>query len=139
MTILVAFLSINHQVLTNLKQNNPNELWKGEIEILESENYQKVWLKSWEEFEIKSHSEGTIKVLEWWPIKVNLTEVLVQTWFTIPNWNNTIVIKNLWWYASLELISKEKFDKNYKKYKIIKEVWNHTIIKKSYIIETETK
>jgi hypothetical protein len=26
MTILVAFLSINHQVLTNLKQNNPNEL-----------------------------------------------------------------------------------------------------------------
>jgi hypothetical protein len=102
---------------------------KDENIIYDAENYLKIWLKKWEELKIKASTwKTTIKILEWSPVEVNWELVMK----TFSSESMDFDIKNLWGYSLVELSTENKFEKNYKSYKIIKKVWNNFVIKERW-------
>lgn len=141
-TLLKEKISINNlknnKINTAIETNNFNniELSKNEVIIFERDNYYNIWLKNNEELLLKlnSNSNMTIKINEWAPISYenitfpNINWVIIDR-KTFLSWNNEILIKNLWGYSNIDIMSEDTFQTNYKKYKILEKIWNKTIIK----------
>lgn len=112
------------------------ELNENEIIIFEKNNYLNIWLKENEEIilKIESNKNITIKINSWSPIYyTNLSNSninwIVSNVDTFLSWWNEIKIKNIWWYSNIDIISETNFETEYKKYKILKKIWNKDIIK----------
>lgn len=160
MAIFIAFVSINHQISKNLEENNKiseiislnneknlkiNEaiekdlanikLFHDEIIIFEDNNHQ-IWLKKWEQIKIKFLEpwELTIKIIEWGPVESSSWIISKSGSIISDSWS-TISIKNLSWYSRIQFINENKFEKQYKKYKILKKIWDKLVIKESWKIK----
>jgi len=82
----------------------------------------------------------TIKLNNWSPISYindlnsNINWVIIDK-KTFITWNWQIIIKNLWWYSNIDIISEENFETSYKKYKVIKKIWDRNITREIGLIK----
>ncbi len=131
---------INDAIETNNFDNI--ELSDNELIIFEKNNFYNVWLKENQNLKIKlySNSNITIKLNSWAPVSYLNTSNLNINWIitsssTFNSWNNEIVIKNLWWYSNIDIMSEAGFETEYKKYTILQKIWNKTINKETWKIK----
>lgn len=118
------------------------ELSENELLIFEKNNYYNIWLKNNEEITIKLNSNNnmTIRLNNWSPISYVNTSDTTINWIVIDrntflSWNNEILIKNLWGYSNIDIISEADFETKYKKYKILQKIGNKTINKENWKIQ----
>lgn len=141
----INIISLKEKKINNaIETNNFNniELSDNELIIFEKNNYYNIWLKENEEIRIKLNSNNnmTIKLNSWAPVSYLNSSFPSINWIIIDKstfltWNNQIVIKNLWWYSNLDIISEAGFETNYKKYKILNKIGNKTITKENWKIK----
>jgi len=142
--------NLNEKIsIANKKQNLINEsieTWNfeiveisnNEILVFEKNNFLNIWLKENEDLKLKIDIDTnmTIVINDWSPVSYSNTSDSSVNWIssstiTFQTWVWEILIKNLWLYSNINIFSEWNFEKEYKKYKIVKKVWNKDIIKES--------
>lgn len=136
--------SINNKLNDAIENNDFEniELNKNEIIVFEKNNYYNIWLKNNEQISIKiiTNWNMTIKINKWSPVYYfnptdsNINWEIINT-STFLTWNNTIIIRNLWWYSNIDIIAENNFLTDIKKYKIINKIWNKNKIKQKWEIK----
>lgn len=127
-------------------ENNKFFTWS--LEKNKNINLNLSWVNKW---------KFDLKILNWWPLyyeflsyswAVNSAKQITASWIVYTsssfNWelNNKfdkakLEIKNLWWFTNFTLSWSINFLWEYKKYKIIKKIWNKEIIEKSWEIKIQ--
>jgi hypothetical protein len=148
----------NFETTIKNKDYTDKDLWNNEEIIFDSNKSYKKTLNLNENTEIRiinntNNTDFSITINSWWPIFYNFTsfngttaswqtsswiieKIWSFTWYLDSNYNNGILyIKNLWWYTNFDLTSTQDITTQYKKYKINKNIWNKTLIKKEWSIK----
>jgi len=138
----INIISLKEKKLNEaIETNNFNniELSDTELIIFEKNNYYNIWLKENEEIRIKLSSSNnmTIKLNTWSPVSYLNSSNPSINWIvtsnsTFSSWNNEIVIKNLWWYSNIDIMSEVNFETENKRYKIIEKIGNKVITKENW-------
>lgn len=135
---------INNKIVDAIEKSEFNniELNKNELIIFEKSNHYNIWLKEEQEIKLKINinSNMTIKINNWsWVYyfnttdsNINWTVINVNTFLT---WTGELIIKNLWGYSNMDIMSEENFLTENKKFEIIKKVWNKNVIKQKWEIK----
>jgi hypothetical protein len=163
--ISITFISISTKINKNIKNNSnftteleienkiKNSINSGSISGIYKnqtlQNSDELTFESSTKFEssLKKNEDIEIKFPEISNITINLTNSwvifyetltssgIINTQTNINPISWTIYIKNIGWYTTFEVNSDKSFTTKYKKYKIIKQIWNKKIIKQNWEIK----
>lgn len=126
---------INSWSITWIYTNKSLSNWE---EIIFKNNNIIKSLEKWEDISIKIISDNslTISILEWSPVNTSSWLIINNDAFSLTS-PSDFNIYNLWWYSKIKISSdiENSFLLQYTNYKIIKQIWNKTIIKSKWKIK----